>query len=363
MTTDDPDQAADRVIPAGEVPPLGATGPGSPVVADQAGTAAGEGGDGSASATITSLLPALAAVASLIALITTTLALVGGSDIPSLTRGAPWPTFLGASFMLIAVVSAGLAVVFPGAQRWLILGGYVGALLGLGLYLLAAVHVTSDPVAPQIIVEHVADKEETKVTTKISGMAFNERLHVSASFADEPGQPFARRVLGAGGDGTVTYDLVVPAQSRSRRLQVTAGVLQSRDIRRDFECNKEDAGRTCAEAATVLPRGMPEVRSTLREGLLEIVILDKRRIPGLFAVRVTRRGNEVFATRARVSKSVFRKAIRLSPAGRGKGGRDVVCIAAAYGSTPPACSSKDEAVSIVRFYPSRKQLSRGVRRT
>jgi hypothetical protein len=104
---------------------------------------------------------------------------------------------------------------------------------------------------------------------------------------------------------------------------------------------------------------MPEVRTGLRAGLLSIAVLDKRRIPGLLSVRVTRRGEEIYAIRTRVGKRVFRKALRVSPrrsAAKKAKKRDVICVAATYGTGLAKCTSKSEGESIARVYPNRAQL-------
>jgi hypothetical protein len=106
---------------------------------------------------------------------------------------------------------------------------------------------------------------------------------------------------------------------------------------------------------------MPEVRASLRRGLLRIAVLDRRRIPGLVSLRVTRGGHEIHAVRTRVEKSVYRVRLRLRSR-RGAGRRDVVCISAAYGSGLPGCRDKAEEESLVRLYPTAAQLRPARRR-
>jgi hypothetical protein len=65
-----------------------------------------------------------------------------------------------------------------------------------------------------ITIAAVARTEETKVTAEVSRLAFDERMQVSAAFADEEGLPFAREVLGAKEDGSASHTFLVPAQSR-----------------------------------------------------------------------------------------------------------------------------------------------------
>lgn len=335
-----------------------------PEVGQQSRQAQGEGKRGAQISSVASLLPALVAIGGLVAVVTGALGLVGATDVdlPALTRGAPVRTLIGASLLLLAIITAGIGAV-PGASkpfRWT-RAGYGLAAAGLILYVWAAIHVTKDPAAPQIHIERDAETEETRVKATVSGLAFDERLHLMASYQGEEGLPFARRVLGAGGDGKVDHQFVVEPPSESRRLRVTAAILQKNQIVRDFDCNVPDAGRTCAEAAAEIPRGMPEVRTTLSRGVLHVAILDRRRIPGLLAMRITRRGHELHAVRARVERSVFRVALRLRPRLAGAGGRDAVCVAATYGADLPRCKRDAQAESFVRLYPSRAQLRSGAR--
>lgn len=217
------------------------------------GTSGDDDGDG---LTLAKALPALLLVGSLLGVIVATLTLVGAaqSDIPSLTRGAPWRTIVGASFMVAAVVVVGMGPLFSRKRtRDRITGGaYLLAFIGLVLYIWAAVAVTSDPPAPQIEVAQDAQSGAITVTTTARGLAFNERLHVRARFADTTGMMYARRLLGPDADGHAEATFTVAPQPRRRRLQVTADVLDRHAIPRDFQCAEQASGRTCAEAAAVV---------------------------------------------------------------------------------------------------------------
>jgi hypothetical protein len=294
-------------------------------------------------------LPATAAIAGLVGLVIATLAIVGASDIPSLTRGAPVPTVFGAGLLLGGVILTGIAALFAAARRWLLTAAYAVTLVGLVLYVVAAIHVTSDPPAPRIAMTSDLTKETTTVAVDVNGLAFNERLQIGASFADDPDERFERVVIGAGNDGKAHYEFVVEPQSRRRRLRVTAQVLRAEGVPRDIECNSAEADRTCAEAARVIGKGIPEVRARLRGRRLGLVVQDRARIPGLVAIRVVQGGRELYATRTRVDRNRLRRSV---PVPRRQSG--VICVAAAYGEGLPRCDSSALGGTIVRLHAGRR---------
>jgi hypothetical protein len=82
---------------------------------------------------------------------------------------------------------------------------------------------------------------------------------------------------------------------------------------------------------------------------VRIVVSDRRRIPGLIAIGVTRGGKEIYATRTRVGRRQFRTSV---PLRRKPTPNRLICIAAWYGTTLPKCDVGVEAESIVRIHPT-----------
>jgi hypothetical protein len=300
--------------------------------------------------------PTAAAVAGLVGLVGGTIAIVGATDIPDLTRGAKVPTVTGAILLLIGVTLTLVSALFAGARPWLLLGAYVATGLGLVAYVLAASHVTSDPLAPKIKMTSNLVKETTRVEVDVEGLAFNERLQVGASFADRPDERFERVVIGGDTDGMAHYDFVVGPQSMRRRLQISAHVLRAEGVPRDLDCDDSEADRTCAEAARVIERGIPEVRGRVRGRMLGVVVQDRTRIPGLVSIRASYRGRELYATRTRVDRKRLRRSIRLTK--EELRGSRAICLAASYSVRLPTCDSKRPGVAIVRVHPRQVSLAR-----
>ncbi|HEU4656421.1 MAG TPA: hypothetical protein VFR97_02805 [Capillimicrobium sp.] len=270
-------------------------------------------------------------------MIVAVIGIVGADDIPSITRGAPGLVRAGSTLLVVAVVMTSVAALFAGARLWLMLGAYVALMAGLGSYALAAVHVTGDPTAP-IITMTTDESEQTTVDVAVRGLAFNERLHVRATFADRPEGSFERVLVGPEEDGTAAYRIVVPAQDRARRLQVTAHVLRAESVPRAVECNDGDAERTCAEAALRIPRGIPDVRARRVPGGVRVRVQDRGRVPGVVALGVRSAGRLLYAAHSRIDDRRFRVRV---PLGRHRG--RTVCVAAVYGRAVPRCTTHGAA--------------------
>jgi hypothetical protein len=306
---------------------------------------------------IAEVFPGLLALAPLAVAVGTVLALVGAADIPPLVRGEPVFTLAGAALLIAATLSAFAIAVTATSNKWLF-GAYLVAIVGFVSYLIAATKVSAYPAAPIIRIASPAANESTNVTVTAQGLAFDQRLQVGAQF-DDLSRRFERNVVGGDSDGNATHEFVVPPQSRERRLQVEANIVDADGIVRDLDCDDADAKRTCAEAARVIPQSVPEVRARFRGRTLVIDVQDRARIPGTLGIRVTRGLQEIFATRTRVDRSTFHREVQVPVGTRTQGS---VCVAAAYADGLPQCDTKKNDGTIVRM-PGPKSEPRRARAT